>query len=85
MSFNDKNFKWVFEALNKPNTVYKSPRTTNNKNTYSKECNRLKYCIECKLVWEHTYNGVELHHQNLPTYGIKRKTCRRCNDTIKGK
>ena len=84
MSFNNKNFKWVFEALDKPNNVYNSTRA-DNKNSYVKECNRLKYCIKCKLVWEVTYNGVVLHHKDLPTYGVKRQKCRRCNDKNKNK
>ena len=72
--------KWVFKRLAQIDSPYKNKKGDDSKNSYSAECIRLKYCLECKDVWEVTYNGIDLHHKSLPTYGIKRQICRRCND-----
>ena len=67
---------WVIERLSNRN-AYKQ-RKSGDINAHTKESKRLKVCTKCNLVWEVSYAGSILHHDCLPTYGLKRKTCKQC-------
>jgi len=72
---------WVIERLNNKNG-YKQ-RKRGDINAFTKESKRLKVCIKCNLVWEVSYAGSILHHDGLPTYGLKRKICKQCKKESK--
>jgi len=38
----------------------------------------LKYCIKCEKTWEIDCTRTTMRYGNLPTYGLKRKTCKYC-------
>ena len=72
---------WVIERLNNKNG-YKQ-RKSGDINAYTKESKRLKVCTKCNLVWEVSYAGSILHYDCMPTYGLKRKTCKQCKKEAK--
>ena len=42
----------------------------------------LKYCVECKKVWQNDWYANKkkiIHYDDLPTYGIPRVKCYKCN------
>ena len=49
-----------------------------SKNTYTKPT--LRYCIDCKKVWEISTTGSILFYAHLPTYGLPRKGCKSCKN-----
>jgi len=40
----------------------------------------LRYCLECKKVWEIGISGSILFYSHLPTYKLPRKICKACNN-----
>jgi len=56
-------------------------KVNKNKNTYKKEPNRLKYCLSCKKVYQSNalYFRKEIHYDHMPTYGLPRINCKKCN------
>lgn len=46
--------------------------------TYSKQT--LRYCLDCKKVWEIGTAGTVLFYSHLPTYGLPRRKCKACNN-----
>ncbi len=40
----------------------------------------LRYCINCKKVWEISTTGSILYYEHLPTYGLDRRICKACNN-----
>ena len=38
----------------------------------------LKYCIKCEKTWEIDCTKTTMRYGSLPTYGLKRKTCKYC-------
>ena len=47
-------------------------------NTYSKPA--LRYCMECKKVWEISTAGSILFYNHLPTYKLPRIKCKACRN-----
>ena len=49
----------------------------------AEQCN-LKYCLECKTVWEkHWYMGKGMQctkHSDMPSYKLDREFCFDCNE-----
>ena len=41
---------------------------------------RLKYCEECKHVWEKSTTKAIHYYKNLPTYKLPRITCKKCKE-----
>ena len=37
----------------------------------------VKYCNSCNYSWENVYGKLILH-LDFPSYGLQRKTCRKC-------
>ena len=51
-------------------------------NRPSKVSERLRKCMKCRKVWEIIYQSNKEHfltYEDFPSYGLKRKTCRKCN------
>ena len=65
---------WI---LNKKRQVNPKPKKQGI-NTYVKPT--LKYCLNCKKVWEISTTGSILFYKHMPTYGLPRKTCKSCNN-----
>jgi hypothetical protein len=61
---------WIIDK--KPLSKYKKQGI----NSYKKET--LKYCLECKKVWQISITGSILFYKHLPTYGLTRQTCKAC-------
>ena len=65
---------WIInKRINKeldPKKRYKRKRDTE----------RTKYCTKCKLVWEICLTGKLLFYDHLPTYGLIRKVCNKCQN-----
>lgn len=40
----------------------------------------LYYCETCEKVWEILFTGVVARYGHLPTYGLRRKVCRYCQN-----
>ena len=40
----------------------------------------LYFCENCVSVWEISCTGTILRYKHLPTYGLKRITCRHCKN-----
>ena len=50
-------------------------------NRPSKVSERLRKCMKCRKVWEIIYQSNKEHfltYEDFPSYGLKRKTCRKC-------
>lgn len=46
---------------------------------YKTESNRLKFCKDCKMVWEWVHITKSCHrYQDFPTYGLNRERCNYC-------
>tara|TARA_R110002020_G_scaffold89318_1_gene218623 strand:+ start:329 stop:526 length:198 start_codon:yes stop_codon:yes gene_type:complete len=47
-----------------------------------REGDNLSYCTLCKTVyetyWGFHYGSMEKKHHDMPTYGLKRKSCNEC-------
>ena len=64
------------------NAMYKK---TSNTKAYARNADKyLKFCPDCKVVWEYervggdnTYKKI-LYHEDFPSLGKKRKQCIRC-------
>jgi hypothetical protein len=65
---------WI---LNKKREVNPKPKKQGI-NIYTKPT--LKYCLDCKKVWEISTTGSILFYKHMPTYGLTRKTCKSCNN-----
>jgi|TARA_R110000824_G_scaffold10249_1_gene45365 hypothetical protein len=55
------------------------PKKASQKNNYSSEGRKLKFCNKCKMVWEMGITGTILKYDHMPTYGLKRKDCLKCS------
>ena len=41
---------------------------------------KLRYCLDCKKVWEISTSGSILFYEHLPTYGLERRNCKSCDN-----
>ena len=73
-----ESIQWVIDAYGRKGYRGRPLQQKNNKNKFTKEARRLKYCKQCSHTWEIATSGVILFYQHLPTYGCKRKKCKRC-------
>ena len=73
--FND--YSWIFKALDN-NNYYLVKKKQIGVNTHKKESNILKYCEDCKRVWEIGYTSSIHSYGHLPTLGLPRKKCKVC-------
>jgi len=69
------NMDWVIKILSKPKTLNRKI-----KNNYNYDQRRLRFCKDCKKVWELTWSKSLLYYDHLPTYGLPRKKCKYCKN-----
>lgn len=55
------------------------PKKKSQKNNYSSEGRKLKFCNGCKKVWEVGITGTILRYGHMPSYGLIRKNCSKCH------
>tara|TARA_R100001510_G_C7464700_1_gene83674 strand:+ start:266 stop:481 length:216 start_codon:yes stop_codon:yes gene_type:complete len=67
------SIQWAIDNLDR-----QIPKTTFSTTITKHEERRLKYCPECKLVWEVSYTGTITRHNDMPTIGLNRIVCRNC-------
>ena len=49
-----------------------------------KKRNALSYCNICQQTWEYsTMDKMEIKHQGMPSYGLKREHCSGCKEPPK--
>lgn len=70
-----KIMEWM---INKDLKAY-VPKKASEKNNYSNEGKKLKFCNRCNMVWEIGITGTLLRYDHMPTYGLKRQDCFRCD------
>ena len=73
-----ESIQWVIDAYGRKGYRGKPLQQKNNKNKFTKEARRLKYCTMCSHTWEISITGSILFYAHLPTYGCKRKKCHKC-------
>jgi len=74
--------EWVIKRL-MINAQQKNAYITKTPRSISKsDSNRLRYCIECKNVYEKTRynNNIVMHGKHIPTLGKERELCKYCED-----
>lgn len=55
-------------------------RPTKKKKVKNYQKAKLRYCLDCKKVWEISTSGSILFYEHLPTYGLERRICKSCNN-----
>tara|TARA_B100000902_G_C27285461_1_gene904166 strand:+ start:1416 stop:1628 length:213 start_codon:yes stop_codon:yes gene_type:complete len=46
---------------------------------YKTDSRRLKFCTQCKMVWEFVHMTATCHrYEDFPSYGLKRVLCKYC-------
>lgn len=71
----ESNDIWYLKPLPKAYTHHNESRRQ-----YKTDARRLKFCESCKMVWEvGNVCGVCYRHEDFPTIGLPRETCKYCN------
>ena len=73
-----ESIQWVIDAYSRKGYRGQPLKQKNNKNKFTKEARRLKYCERCSHTWEISTSGSILFYAHLPTYGCTRKKCAKC-------
>ena len=68
----------IIEWIVNQNVKAQKPKNYSHRNSHAREARRLKYCKQCKRVWENDCTGAFLSYDNMPTYKLPRKTCKKC-------
>jgi len=69
---------WYIQSLTE---THRQPINVRKKRSLLK-CS-LKYCVECKKVWQLYWKGSRkrfVQYDNMPSYKITRKQCQKCKD-----